>query len=75
MTSWDIGERLTSCGLGSEQRRLNRRILLKQTKASGREYNIETILVQGGICIERLGSLRISQARGVFLKGSIITAL
>jgi hypothetical protein len=29
MTSWHMGERLTSCGLGSEQRRLNRRILLK----------------------------------------------
>jgi hypothetical protein len=29
MTSWQMGERLTSCGLGSEQRRLNRRILLK----------------------------------------------
>ena len=30
MTSWHMGERLTSCGLGSEQRRLKRRILFKQ---------------------------------------------
>jgi hypothetical protein len=37
MTSWDIGDRLTNCGLGSEQRRLNRRILLKQMKATLRQ--------------------------------------
>jgi hypothetical protein len=42
MTSWDIGERLTSCGLGSEQRRLNRRILQKQMKAPVRQVETRT---------------------------------